>query len=121
MKSEVCRITGSSMQGKEDSLDVINGMIYIHGVAGTLRWKAPELLDGTSSLTPATDVYAYAIVCIEVLTMGDLPWAHDDDDDVRHNVLGMFQRIICYHIPLRTGRKGQAATDPAGLHIPFTT
>ncbi|PPQ73056.1 hypothetical protein CVT26_014648 [Gymnopilus dilepis] len=94
MKSEVCRITGSSMQGKEDPLDVINGMIYIHGVAGTLRWKAPELLDGTSSLTPATDVYAYAIVCIEVLTMGDLPWAHDDDDDVRHNVLEKDRRPL---------------------------
>ncbi|KDR78325.1 hypothetical protein GALMADRAFT_245445 [Galerina marginata CBS 339.88] len=76
MKSEVCRITGSSMQ------------------AGTLRWKAPELLDGTSSLTPATDIYAFAIVCIEVLTMGDLPWAHDDDDEVRHNVLERDKRPL---------------------------
>ncbi|KAF8900160.1 hypothetical protein CPB84DRAFT_1847410 [Gymnopilus junonius] len=76
MKSEVCRITGSSMQ------------------AGTLRWKAPELLDGTSSLTPATDIYAYAIVCIEVLTMGNLPWAHDDDDEVRHNILEKDKRPL---------------------------
>ncbi|KIM41815.1 hypothetical protein M413DRAFT_138529 [Hebeloma cylindrosporum] len=69
MKSEVYRITGSSMQ------------------TGTLRWKAPELLDGSSALTAATDIYAYAIVCIEVLTMGRLPWTHEDDDGVRYNVL----------------------------------
>ncbi|KAF9562878.1 hypothetical protein CPC08DRAFT_633569 [Agrocybe pediades] len=77
MKSEVCRITGSSMQ------------------TGTLRWKAPELLDGSSGmLTTATDIYAYAIVCVEVLTMGNLPWAHDDDDDVRYNVLERDRRPL---------------------------
>ncbi|PPQ82740.1 hypothetical protein CVT25_009294 [Psilocybe cyanescens] len=76
MKSEVCRITGSSMQ------------------AGTLRWKAPELLEGSSMLTTATDIYAYGVLCIEVLTMGDLPWAHDDDDDVRYNVLEKDKRPL---------------------------
>ncbi|KAF9481618.1 hypothetical protein BDN70DRAFT_876101 [Pholiota conissans] len=69
MKSEVYRITGSSMQ------------------PGTLRWKAPELLDGYCTLTPATDAYAYAIVAIEVLTMGDIPWGQETDDAVRINVL----------------------------------
>ncbi|KAF8968828.1 hypothetical protein BDZ97DRAFT_1654578 [Flammula alnicola] len=76
MKSEVCRITGSSMQ------------------SGTLRWKAPELLDGSCMLTPATDVYAFAIVCIEVLTMGDLPWGQDTDDAIRINVLERDKRPL---------------------------
>lgn len=39
-------------------------------------------------LTPATDIYAYSIVCIEVLTMGELPWGCISDDEIRHNVLG---------------------------------
>ena len=56
-------------------------------VGGTLRWKAPELLDGASTLTQATDVYAFAILCIEVLAMGQLPWCLDDDESVRHLVL----------------------------------
>ena len=63
-------------------------------VAGTLRWKAPELLDGSGTLTPATDVYAYSIVCIEVLTMGDIPWGQKNDDDIRFNVLGKFRRFL---------------------------
>ncbi|KAJ3501789.1 hypothetical protein NLJ89_g9182 [Agrocybe chaxingu] len=71
MKSEICRITGQSMQN------------------GTLRWKAPELLDGSSYvLTSPIDIFAYAIVCVEVLTMGELPWGHMiTDEEVRHNVL----------------------------------
>ena len=62
---------------------------YMHYflVGGTLRWKAPELLDGASTLTQATDVYAFAILCIEVLAMGEVPWCLDDDESVRHFVL----------------------------------
>ena len=56
-------------------------------VGGTLRWKAPELLEGSSTLTQATDVYAFAILCIEVLAMGQVPWCLDDDESVRHFVL----------------------------------
>jgi serine/threonine protein kinase len=51
---------------------------------GTLRWQAPELMTGQSKLTPAIDVYAFAISCIEILTKGDLPWSHMDDDSVRY-------------------------------------
>ena len=58
--------------------------------AGTLRWKAPELLEGSFMLTPGTDIYAYAIVCIEVLSMGELPWGCVSDDEIRHKVLGIF-------------------------------
>jgi hypothetical protein len=39
-------------------------------------------------LTPATDIYAYSIVCIEVLSMGELPWGCAPDDEIRHNVFG---------------------------------
>ena len=58
-------------------------------VGGTLRWKAPELLEGASTLTQATDVYAFAILCIEALAMGQVPWFLDDDESVRHFVLSM--------------------------------
>ncbi|RDB18261.1 Dual specificity protein kinase splA [Hypsizygus marmoreus] len=56
---------------------------------GTLRWQAPELMSGQSqlSLTPEMDVYSYAISCIEILTMGRMPWPLMDDEAVRHFVL----------------------------------
>ncbi len=40
-------------------------------------------------LTPSTDIYAFAIVCTEVLSMGELPWGCIPDDEIRQNVLGM--------------------------------
>ncbi|KAG1897189.1 uncharacterized protein F5891DRAFT_1243087 [Suillus fuscotomentosus] len=46
---------------------------------GTLRWQAPELLNGPMRLSTATDVYAFSICCIEILGMGDLPYGHRDD------------------------------------------
>jgi serine/threonine protein kinase len=41
-------------------------------VTGTLRWQAPELLDpdaddSTCAISLASDVYAYACVCYEVV------------------------------------------------------
>ncbi|KAI9434573.1 hypothetical protein H4582DRAFT_1818451 [Lactarius indigo] len=54
---------------------------------GTLRWQAPELMQGAQALTPAMDVYAFAICCVEILTMGALPWPLMDDEAVRHFVL----------------------------------
>ncbi len=44
--------------------------------AGSTRWMAPELLlaliedDGVPPITPASDVYAFASVCLEVNTLG---------------------------------------------------
>ncbi|TFK29122.1 hypothetical protein FA15DRAFT_677985 [Coprinopsis marcescibilis] len=47
---------------------------------GTARWKAPELLNGSEmGLTPAIDVYAYSITCIEILSMGNIPWGSAED------------------------------------------
>lgn len=54
---------------------------------GTLRWQAPELMSGHSQLTTEMDVYSFAICCIEILTMGKMPWPLMDDDAVRHFVL----------------------------------
>ncbi|TFK36539.1 hypothetical protein BDQ12DRAFT_755204 [Crucibulum laeve] len=69
MKSEVHRISGLPFP------------------RGTLRWQAPELMSGFGQLTPATDVYAYAISCIEILSMGQMPWSLMDDAAVRYLVL----------------------------------
>lgn len=56
---------------------------------GTLRWQAPEIMSGESALTPEADVYAFAIVCVEILTNGELPWAMLDDQAVQQLVLRM--------------------------------
>ncbi|KAF5329648.1 hypothetical protein D9619_008927 [Psilocybe cf. subviscida] len=77
IKSEVCRITGSSMND-----------------SGTLRWKAPELLRNSGMLTHWTDIFAFAIVCIEVLSMGELPWGTMNDDDVRSALLDWNERPV---------------------------
>ena len=42
---------------------------------------------GISDITPQTDVYAFAITCIEILKMGHLPWHLMDDEIVRQIVL----------------------------------
>ncbi|EAU87796.2 TKL/TKL-ccin protein kinase [Coprinopsis cinerea okayama7 len=55
---------------------------------GTARWKAPELLTGVEGgLTPAIDVYAYAITCIEILSMGDIPWGSAEDSSLAYRVV----------------------------------
>ncbi|KAI5119647.1 hypothetical protein M0805_009008 [Coniferiporia weirii] len=71
MKSEAYRISGN------------------HPPRGTLRWQAPEIIDGDSSgvLTYQVDVYAYAIVCVEIFADGALPWAMVDDNSYRHLVI----------------------------------
>ena len=47
-------------------------------------------MQGAQVLTPQMDVYAFSICCVEILTMGALPWPLMDDDAVRHFVLGMY-------------------------------
>ncbi|KAJ7249861.1 hypothetical protein C8J57DRAFT_1437777 [Mycena rebaudengoi] len=69
MKSEAYRISGNAPPH------------------GTLRWQAPELMLGSSELTPEMDVYSYAICCIEILSMGRLPWPLMSDEAVRNFVL----------------------------------
>ncbi|KAJ7438285.1 hypothetical protein B0H11DRAFT_591673 [Mycena galericulata] len=69
MKSEAYRISGTAPPH------------------GTLRWQAPELMLGSTELTAEMDVYAYAICCIEILSMGRLPWPLMSDEAVRNFVL----------------------------------
>jgi abelson tyrosine-protein kinase 1 len=54
---------------------------------------------GQSELTTEIDVYAYAICCIEILTMGNLPWPLLDDDAVRHLVLSASFNILLFLVP----------------------
>lgn len=46
-------------------------------------------MDGMFSarLTRQVDVYAFAMVCVEILTKGALPWPMMDDEAVRRSVL----------------------------------
>ncbi|KIJ12984.1 hypothetical protein PAXINDRAFT_100924 [Paxillus involutus ATCC 200175] len=74
MKSEAYRLTGQPTP------------------RGTLRWQAPELLLGDNRLTNAVDTYAFAICCVEILGMGNLPWATLDDGAVASLVLDNDQR-----------------------------
>jgi serine/threonine protein kinase len=79
-------------------------------VGGTLRWQAPELMQGAQMLTPEMDVYAFAICCAEILTMGALPWPFVDDDTVRHIVLSGYPLL---HYPVFCLRfRGRHANTP---------
>ncbi|KAI0742213.1 kinase-like domain-containing protein [Daedaleopsis nitida] len=52
------------------------------------QWKAPELFDDNYVPSYQTDVYAFAITCIEVIQKGELPWPIGmDDERVRQSVL----------------------------------
>ena len=44
-------------------------------------------MEGAEALTQEIDIYAFAICCGEILTMGALPWPLMDDDAVRRLVL----------------------------------
>jgi len=57
------------------------------------------------SLTPQMDVYSYAILCVEIVGMGRLPWPLMDDEAVRRFVLGQLS-----FFPLTT-----LLTSPDGL------
>ncbi|KAF7306038.1 Protein kinase domain-containing protein [Mycena chlorophos] len=99
LKSEVFRISGTTPPH------------------GTLRWQAPELMLGHGQLTTAVDVYSYAICCVEILTMGKLPWPVSSDDDVRHFVLKEHTRPIvppsrCYTPALQELLQACWSQDP---------
>ncbi|KAI9457372.1 hypothetical protein HD554DRAFT_2225096 [Boletus coccyginus] len=65
-----------------------------------IRWRAPEMLMGDDRPTKAADVYAFAMCCVEILGMGDLPWATLDDRAIRELVLDKDERPP---IPVLTG------------------
>ena len=86
MKSEVYRISRTPVLRKSDRLSIITDPLHFIP-DGTLRWQAPELMQGAQVLTPEMDVYAFGICCVEILTKGALPWPLMDDDAVRRFVL----------------------------------
>ena len=89
MKSEVYRISRTPIPRKSDGLSIMflyNRPLHLTP-DGTLRWQAPELMQGAQVLTPEMDVYAFGICCVEILTKGALPWPLMDDDAVRRFVL----------------------------------
>ena len=45
-------------------------------------------MEGAQAQTQEMDIYAFSICCVEILTMGALPWPLMDDDAIRHLVLG---------------------------------
>lgn len=51
---------------------------------------------GLSELTPEVDVYAFAMTCIEILSMGRVPWSLVGDDSVRHFVLSTCWCCHCF-------------------------
>ncbi|KAJ6482064.1 kinase-like domain-containing protein [Mycena vitilis] len=53
----------------------------------TLRWQAPERLLVSSDLTLQMDIYSYAICCVEILSMGRVPWPTPSDEAARTLVL----------------------------------
>jgi hypothetical protein len=45
-------------------------------------------MTGATDPTTATDVYAFAMTCIEILSRGDIPWRFADDTSIMRFVLG---------------------------------
>jgi abelson tyrosine-protein kinase 1 len=90
MKSEVYRLSGDPLHRAPFPFFPL--LLTDPGfTGGTLRWQAPEIMNGHNQhLTMETDVYAFAITCVEILTKGNLPWTVMDDDDVRHLVLSRY-------------------------------
>ncbi|KAG6855823.1 hypothetical protein H0H87_010489 [Tephrocybe sp. NHM501043] len=86
-------------------LEIAQGMEYLHA-NGVLHGdlKAPELMSGLSqlALTAQMDVYAYAISCVEILSMGKMPWPLADDEAVRHFVLRDHKRPNLSHTRFNT-------------------
>ncbi|KAJ3730506.1 hypothetical protein C8R42DRAFT_650363 [Lentinula raphanica] len=55
---------------------------------GTLRWQAPEIFTGSSNLlTAEMDVYAFAVCCTEILSLGRMPWPLYDDHQVLNHIM----------------------------------
>ena len=49
-----------------------------HGMSGTMRWMAPELIDG-EPLTKAADVYSFSMTMFEIYSGGEEPLAEISD------------------------------------------
>jgi hypothetical protein len=60
-----------------------------------MRWQAPEILTGEVEMTKETDVYAFAIACVEIVNLGKLPWGIMlEDEAVRQRVLSTLSYVF---------------------------
>ena len=94
MKSEVYRISGSLPPRMFVTVIIITFILSSEfllrfSLDGTLRWQSPELMAGQSQLTREIDVWAFSMCCVEILTLGRIPWGPHSDDSVRHFILGL--------------------------------
>lgn len=87
MKSEVCRIKG--VMPSRELLSYISHIGQLSTEA-TLRWDASELLLDTRALTQETDIYAYAMCCVGILSWGLPPWGLIGDGEIKEFVLSAF-------------------------------
>ncbi|THU93427.1 kinase-like protein [Dendrothele bispora CBS 962.96] len=76
---------------------------HAHG----FRWQSPELMAERSLLTKENDVYAFGITCVEILTMGSLPWPMIPDNLVRERVIDFDERppypvVLAERLGIRT-------------------
>jgi abelson tyrosine-protein kinase 1 len=89
MKSEVYRLSGTALPRVSIHFALCFPKLTFQPPDGTLRWQAPEILSGRNQqLTVEIDVYAFGILCSEILNKGGLPWPSLDDDAARHLILG---------------------------------
>lgn len=66
-------------------------------------------------LTPGVDVYAFGILCVEILNRGALPWPIADDEAVRRFVIGSSRlRAHAHALKLTTLYRGEYATQLTG-------
>ena len=93
MKSEAYRTSGTLPPRMFVTLllsfSVQNSDLPHFPLDGTLRWQSPELMAGQSQLTREIDVWAFSMCCVEILTLGRIPWEPHSDDSVRHFVLSL--------------------------------
>lgn len=91
MKNEAFRLSGTHPNRKLLSISYMSySKFKVCLSGGTLRWQAPEIMNGASTgqLTYQVDVYAFGILCVEIFTRGQLPWGVVDDDSYRRLILG---------------------------------
>ncbi|TPX78104.1 hypothetical protein CcCBS67573_g00622 [Chytriomyces confervae] len=76
---------------KQYSLSKQSSLLDVSSQNSLLRWMSPERLSG-GKLTISVDVYAFACLCYEVLTMGDIPFANIPDAELFNKVVTENQR-----------------------------
>ncbi|KAF6756188.1 TKL/TKL-ccin protein kinase [Ephemerocybe angulata] len=86
IKSEMARLSGETIPHQ-----------------GTLRWQAPEILTEEVEMTKETDVYAFAICCVEIVNLGKVPWGIMlEDEAIRQRVLKDNARPALAESPFNT-------------------